>query len=363
MTTTTTLLVRQDQLGTTRIESRDDTPLAAGQVRVRVDSFALTSNNITYAAFGDAMNYWQFFPSGQAGWGIVPVWGFGTVVQSQHPGVAVGERLYGYWPMASFAVLQPDRLTTAGFSDAQPHRAALHAVYNQYQRTSTDPFYTADTEGVQSLLRPLFMTSWLIDDFLADNDFFGANVMLLSSASSKTAYGTAFQLIQRPGIEVVGLTSAGNRAFCESLGCYSRVLTYDELGNVPADAACVYVDFAGNADLRMRIHTRFANLKYSCSIGGTHVEQLGGAKNLPGPRATLFFAPAQVKKRQGDWGPGQLGQRLVQGWNAFRARVQDAQNPWLTVREHRGANEVERAYAQVLAGRGDPREGHILSLS
>src|SRR6185369_12489650 len=94
--TTHTLLVRQDQLGTTRIATRDATPLAAGQVRVRVDAFALTSNNITYAAFGDAMNYWQFFPTGEAGWGIVPVWGFGTTLQSLHPGVAVGERLYGY---------------------------------------------------------------------------------------------------------------------------------------------------------------------------------------------------------------------------------------------------------------------------
>ena len=359
----TTLLVRQDQLGTTRIATRDATPLAAGQVRVRVDSFALTSNNITYAAFGDAMNYWQFFPTGEAGWGIVPVWGFGTVLQSLHPGVAVGERLYGYWPMASEAVLQPDRVSPSGFSDAAPHRASLHALYNQYLRCNADPFYTAGTEDAQALLRPLFITSWLIDDFLADNDFFGARTMLLSSASSKTAYGTAFQLAQRRGIEVVGLTSAGNRAFCESLGCYSRVLAYEDLAQVPGDTACVYVDFAGNAGLRGQIHTRFANLKYSCSIGGTHVEQLGGAKDLPGPRPTLFFAPAQVKKRQGEWGAAELGKKLVQAWQAFRARACDPAAPWLTVEHHRGADAVQAAYAQVLAGRGDPRTGHVLSLA
>jgi hypothetical protein len=359
---TTTLLVRQDQLGTTRIDTRDAQPLADGQVRVRVDSFALTSNNITYAAFGDAMNYWQFFPTGEAGWGIVPVWGFATVLQSLHPGVAVGERLYGYWPMASEAVLQPDRVSTAGFSDAAPHRSALHAVYNQYLRCNADPFYTADTEDAQALLRPLFITSWLIDDFFADNDFFGANTALLSSASSKTAYGTAFQLIQRPGVEVVGLTSAGNKAFCESLGCYSRVLSYDELDQVAADAACVYVDFAGNADLRKQIHTRFSNLKYSCSIGGTHVEQLGGAKDLPGPRATLFFAPAQIKKRNAEWGAAELGKKLVTAWRAFSARATAAPQPWLNVQHHKGAQEVQRAYAQVLAGRGDPRVGHMLSL-
>ncbi len=130
-----------------------------------------------------------------------------------------------------------------------------------------------------------------------------------------------------------------------------------------ADTDCVYIDFAGNADLRRQVHTRFANLKYSCSIGGTHVEQLGGAKDLSGPRATLFFAPAQIKKRQGDWGPAELGKRLVTAWRAFSARAAASPEPWLTVQQHRGAHEVQRAYAQVLTGRGDPRMGHILSLS
>ncbi len=359
---TTTLLVRKNDLASTRLEPAEDTPLADGQVRMRVESFALTSNNITYAAFGDAMNYWQFFPTGEEGWGTIPVWGFGSVVQSLHPGVAVGERLYGYYPMASATVLTPARLNTSGFYDGAPHRRELHAVYNQYLRCSADPFYTPATEDTQALLRPLFITSFLIDDFLADNDFFGARTMLLSSASSKTAYGTAFQLAQRPGIEVIGLTSPANVGFCESLGCYSRVLTYDQLDQISADAACIYVDFAGNARLRHAIHSRFANLKYSCSIGGTHVAELGGARDLPGPRATLFFAPAQIKKRSADWGAEGLGQRLVQAWQAFSTRVAQAPSPWLVVLHHEGAEAVSASYQQVLAGQGDPRIGHILKL-
>lgn len=359
---TTTLLVRQDQLDHTRIETRDDPPLAEGQIRVRIDSFALTANNITYAAFGEAMDYWRFYPADAPGWGIIPAWGFGSVVQSLQPGVAVGEALYGYWPMASQAVLQPDRLSAAGFRDAAPHRAGLHAIYNHYLRCNADPVHQSGSEDLQALLRPLFTTSWLIDDLLADNDFFGARTVLLSSASSKTAYGTAFQLRQRPGIEVVGLTSPANRAFCQSLGCYSRVLAYDELEQLPADTACVYTDFAGNADLRRRVHTRFAHLKYSCAIGGTHVQQLGGARELPGPRATLFFAPAQAAKRQEEWGAAELRQRMLLAWQAFVEKVGDPAAPWLRVQHHRGAEAVEAAYAQMLAGRGDPREGHILSL-
>ncbi len=360
---TTTLLVRKNQLNETRLHTAEAAPLADGQIRIHVDSFALTSNNITYAAFGDAMNYWQFFPTAEDGWGSIPVWGFGTVLQSLHPGVAVGEKIYGYFPMASETVLSPARLDSSGFYDGAPHRRELHPVYNQYLRCNTDPFYTASTEAIQALLRPLFITSFLIDDFLADNDFFGAagGAMLLSSASSKTAYGTAFQLAQRPGIEVIGLTSPGNVAFCESLGCYSRVLTYDQLEQIALERACIYIDFAGNAKLRHAIHSRFANLKYSCAIGGTHVSELGGGKDLPGPRATLFFAPAQIKKRSSDWSREGLAQRLVEAWQAFSTRVSQGPTPWLLVQQHKGEPAVAAAYQQVLAGTGDPRTGHILA--
>ena len=358
----TQLLVRKDRLQDTVLQQQADTPLAPQQVRLRVERFAFTSNNITYAAFGDAMHYWDFYPTHQDGWGSIPVWGFGSVVQSLHPGVAVGELLYGYFPMASHAVLTPGRVVVAGFTDAVPHRASLPAVYNQYLRCASDPFYTPDSRDVQALLRPLFTTSWLIDDFLADNDFFGARTLILSSASSKTAYGTAFALAQRAGIEVVGLTSGGNTAFCESLGCYHRVVGYEQLDQIAPDAACVYVDFAGNAALRRAVHSRFPNLRYSCSIGGTHVAQLGSTKDLPGPKAVLFFAPSQIAKRQAEWGAGELQQRLVRGWRDFATKVADPQRPWLVVERHSGAEAVQAAYQQVLAGRGDPRLGHVLQL-
>jgi hypothetical protein len=283
--------------------------------------------------------------------------------------VAVGERLYGYFPMANSVDLTPAKVSAGSFFDAAPHRAQLHSVYNQLVRCAVDPFYTAESEDVQALLRPLFITSWLIDDYLADNDFFEATsdstqpgLMLLSSASSKTAYGTAFQLAQRKGIEVVGLTSPGNVAFCESLGCYHRVLTYDQLDLIAPDAPCIYVDFAGNAKFRQAVHTHCRSLKFSSSIGATHVSDMGGGKDLPGPKATLFFAPAQIKKRSSEWGAQVLGQRLVQSWHAFIATVTNPQAPWLRVEHHAGADAVQLAYQQVLGGKSDPRRGHILSL-
>ena len=354
-------LVRKDRLAATDLREMTDAPLADGQVRLAVDRFAFTANNVTYAATGDTLNYWAFFPAPE-GWGCIPVWGFATATESMHPQIAAGERIWGYYPMSTHVVLTPARVSLRGFLDGALHRKPLHDVYNQYTRCGVDPWHTEGWDDVEALLRPLFATSWLVDDFLADQAFFGADTMLLSSASSKTAYGTAVQLRRRAGIDVVGLTSTANRAFCESLGCYSRVLTYAQLDAIAADADCLYVDFAGSADLRSAIHARFANLKYDCAIGATHVDRRGGAKGLPGPRATFFFAPAQVAKRIGEWGQAALMDRIVADWKTFSRQVMSPPTPWLTIEHQRGPAAVQAIYARVLAGHGDPRVGHMLSL-
>jgi Protein of unknown function (DUF2855) len=362
--------VKKSQLAITRLHSAAKHALVAGEVRLSVNRFALTSNNITYAAFGDTMNYWQFFPTSEQdsadGWGIIPVWGFATVTESMHEGVAVGERFYGYYPMSTEIVMQPTKTSPRGFADGAAHRANLHAVYNQYVNCASDPFYdraNPGTEDIQALLRPLFITSWLIDDFFADNQFFGASAALLSSASSKTAYGTAHEMKKRGGVKVIGLTSASNKAFCESLGCYDHVITYDELSTLDVSSSLVYVDFAGNAALRRTIHAGFPNLKYSCSIGGTHVTDLGSAKDLAGVKPVLFFAPTQVKKRSEEWGGAEFGKRMVQAWMGFTKTVTESNPPWLQSQYQSGLAAVDRVYAQVLAGKGDARVGHMLTLS
>ena len=126
------LFTHKHALNESRLESADAAPQAApGEVVLRLDRFALTTNNITYAAFGDAMNYWQFFPTGDPGTGCIPVWGFASVVESHCPGVDVGERFYGYWPIGDDIVLHPEGVHPGGFTDGAEHRRALHAIYNQ----------------------------------------------------------------------------------------------------------------------------------------------------------------------------------------------------------------------------------------
>lgn len=368
MTTGERFLVRRDDLTQTRIEPLDaSVPLARGQVRCRIEQFAFTANNVTYAVFGDRLQYWQFFPT-QGDWGCVPVWGFAAVEASACNGIAAGERLYGYWPMATHAWLQPGVVGASGFSDTTPHRADLPAVYNRYLRTARAAGYDPGREGEYALLRPLFATAWLIDDFLHEAADFGARRVLLSSASSKTACATAFclQRRERRGTRIVGATSAARRDFVAALGVYDEVVAYEDVKTLPAAEATAYIDFSGDAALRRMVHEHWRNaLVLSSSIGATHHDALGSNKGLPGAQPQLFFAPAQMRSRSAPppqgIGSAALFEHIDQAWAAYIARVTDGAVPWLTIDRRHGTDAMRAAYLETLHGRGDASRGMVLS--
>jgi hypothetical protein len=247
----------------------DASTLPDDALLVKVTRFAFTANNITYAVMGDVLKYWQLFPAPE-GFGNIPVWGFGEVIASKHPGIAVGETLFGYFPMSTHLVIEAADVTKRGLRDAAAHRQGVAPVYNAYSRVSGDPAFVGGQGDYQALLRPLFTLSFLVDDFLGENDFYGAKSVLLSSASSKTAYGLA-HLVHARGIKVIGLTSAGNTDFVKSLGCYDDVVTYDRVNSLPADQGVAYVDMAGSSSLREQLHRHFGDqMKYSGRVGLTH---------------------------------------------------------------------------------------------
>ena len=360
---TTRLVVQRHDIRQTRWEDTAPPALEDGAVRMRIDLFALTSNNITYATLGDSLNYWQFFPTGDADTGCLPVWGFASVAESRCPGVDDGERFYGYFPVADEVILHPGPVDGGGFVDSAEHRRDRHPIYNRYVRCTADPGYAPEREAHQALLRPQFSTSFLLDDFLQDNQYFGADAVTLSSASSKTAYGTAFCLARRPGaVRTVGLTSAANLAFTRSLGTYDAVLTYDDIAELPQSAS-VYVDFSGSTAVRAAVHRRLGQrLTYDCAVGGTHWDALGRDDALPGPPPVLFFVPDWAAKRSREWGPTGLLERIAGAWIAFMAPVTRSEDPWLTVVTGHGPDAVDACYTALLDGTIPAREGHVLSV-
>lgn len=343
-------VIRQDLRQTRTIELPDpgDLSLSDGEAVIKVERFGLTANNITYGVAGDIIGYWKFFPS-EGDYGRIPVWGIGTVIDPGQTELKRGDEYYGYYPMASYLVVKPEHLTARGFTDGAEHRSALPPTYNQYSLMTAANGFDRQYDSHRMVYYPLFITGFVLDDYLFDNDFFNADKIILSSASSKTSFSLAFLLDRNRDRHVVGLTSAGNKAFVENMGIYDEVVTYDTIETMDASSKIAYVDMAGNRQVLEAIHNHFGdNVTCSCGVGITHWESRGGAEpsTMPGAKPTMFFAPTQIQKRHQEWGREKLQAEMQDAWAAFLESV----DGWVTINERKGASEMQETYQEVLNG-------------
>ena len=60
--------LKRSDLHESRFTHGDPPSPRGGEALLRIESFGLTSNNITYAVFGEAMSYWNFFPASDGDW-------------------------------------------------------------------------------------------------------------------------------------------------------------------------------------------------------------------------------------------------------------------------------------------------------
>ncbi len=341
----------------------DMATLRPGQIRLSVERFALTTNNISYAVAGDLLDYWGFFPAkvgaDEKRWGRIPVMGLGSVAESAHPDIAVGGRYFGFYPMATEVVIDATPLGK-GFQDSGAHRAQHAAIYTTFRDVSTDVMFRPEHADEYLLLWGMFMTSFLVDDYLADNGFHGATQTLVTSASSKTSISLAHCLANRSDHRSIGLTSARNRSFVEGLGLYDEVITYDEIDQLDPGTPSTMVDMAGSGSVRAAIHTHFADrLKISLTVGATHWEERGDAGSLPGPTPEFFFAPGQSAKRSAEWGAEELDARIARSFHGLL----DTTSRWLTVEHGSGAEGVASAYHSLLRGEANPNTGYVVSMN
>ena len=360
-----TLLVNKTDFGDVTVVNYDEGDLPDGQIRVDIGPFALTANNVTYMVTGDQIGYWSVFDptaydlTQDKGQGRMPVWGYGVVRESRFPGIAAGVEIYGFFPIAKSMDMQPGRLSKHGFTDLAEHRSGLHGLYSNYSFTAADPSYAVHKE-LQPVLRPLFTTSYLIDDFLADEAFFGAEQVLLLSASSKTALGTAYCLKARGELPVVGLTSEGNKEFVDGTQFYNDVFTYDTITDMNPDVKTVIVDMSGNMGVIRTLEDHFEeNLTYICRVGISHWQE--AAKAPPKRTATptaFFFAPDRAKKRINDWGQAGFAENLGARWIPFLESAKD----WLSIEKEVGVESVLENYKDLLNGQSGPSKGYLFTL-
>ena len=353
-----TVQVMRNNITETRLISGDLPALPENAIRLRVESFAVTANNVTYAVAGDAFGYWNFFP-GEDEWGVVPMWGHAVVEASNHPDITAGERVYGYLPMATHLDVLPVNLSASSFSDGAAHRQPMSPIYNQYSRLAADPEHDPTKEAQRMIFGPLFKTGFLIETMMRREGWFGAQAVILTSASSKTALALASVARDKsPQMERIGLTSAGNVDFVKATGLYDAVLAYGDVANLP-QVPSVSVDFAGSAAVLHAIHTALGDqLKYSCTVGATHVGAGFGRDNgsLPGPKPVLFFAPDHAVATIKELGPRGFGEAVAASWKIFLGETEGA----VSVDTRSGLAAAEQAFADTLKGIADPAVGIVI---
>ncbi len=349
----------------TRIHEEDlDKTLEPDEVLIKIEKVSFTANNITYCLAGDTIGYWSFFPTDE-GWGRMPGMGIGVVVESNSEQVKVGERLWGFYPFASHLKVKASKVNQFNFKNQLGGAKDVAPVYANYDRTGIVEAEDVETENLAMLLKGLFATAWLIEDFVRDNEHFGASQYLITSASSKTSIGLAHCIRAAGKTKAVAITSKSNRAFVDGLGCYDQVFAYEEVGGLDPSVASVVVDMAGSPKVLESIHKHFGEqIKYSSQVGITHQgdaftpEMVAMYQSLPGAKPTFFFAPAQIQKRNDEWGTGVVEGRIAEALLAFIAFYK----PQVTVHVLEGADKVQECYQLMLAGRAEPSEAYILSL-
>lgn len=367
-------------------------------VLLKVDRFGFSANNVTYQALGEASHfrYFEFHQTPEAEGvssqthGVTPVWGFGTIIKSTHPKIHPGERVYGYFAPARYILLQvsPD-VNKYSFFVHRPHLPLDRRPYNQITRCAEDPLYDSSptAEDLTMLYRPLFWTSFWCEDWLNSSNYKGGSTqILISSASSKTAFCLAYLIRKRNSLQgsstrrVIGLTSTKNLAFTKRLGLYNDAFDYESFdtslfGNL-ARGHWIYVDVTGNDALNARVRNHFrvcrdSELVACIALGLTNVSAStikpssanwgSGSEALQGddPKLEHFFMPEwfSIRKRQLSISAITLMQK-----EAWTRLMSDCGTWGVSLRRVCGPDQVKAAYEDIVRRGLAPEDAFVWSL-
>lgn len=360
-----TFQCQRDNFNQARLINTPTQTLQDDQIRLEVERFSFTANNISYAVLGDYLKYWSFFPAkDEAGndvsdeWGQIPVWGFATVTESNSDDVSVGERFFGYFPPSEECVMQPTNVANDGFIDGIEHRASLPSGYNVY-RSAAKTDEQLDNE--RSMLYPLFVTAYAIHDLLAERAWVDAEQVVVISASSKTSIGLAYAMQNNADSpKSIGLTSAHNVEQVKQLALYDTVISYDEINTIDPKLATTIVDMSGNRALLSELHQHFDDaMKLTLNVGLTHWDDMKNTAPINDDRSELFFAPSHIQSMMSRLGPQEFqaksGKFITE--SAIKTRS------WLNSKELNGLDELALTYSDVCSGSIDAGTGLIVKMT
>lgn len=335
--------------------------LEEGQVMVKIHKLALTSNSVSYVTAGKTgvMPFLDLYPAPD-GLAHILCWGYGDVVYSKHRDVKQGERLYGFFPTASHAILTVGKTKPTGFTDIRPGREVVAPFYSEFAFARKLPGYAPEFEETVMLFQPLFGTSFLLQSYCEDHEFFNADRIVISSASAKTSMGFGHLLKKNHGdhIRTIGLTSSRNKDFVDNLGCFDHILTYDELDKLESGGRALFFDVAGNRDIMMQVHRHLGEaIVYSGKVGQTHWDTGDeSTPDVPGAKQVFWSGPDQVMKLRERHGIAAMG-KMIQG---SMVEFLMTAHRWIEMVRAQGPDAIDARVKSMLDGKIEANEGIIL---
>lgn len=278
-----------DDPGTSRIIEDPAVP-GRGESVLRVHQFAMTSNNVSYVRAREQLGHGRAFPAAP-GWMRVPVWGEATVVDGVGDGVPDGTRVIGYFPMAGSVAMSLEPRAGGTLVETSARRAHLAPVYQHYRVVD------APTDGLEfATLHIEALASALVPDLVGA----GVDHVLISSAGSKTGQALAF-LLAREGVACTGLTRDRSAVGQDGLTLFE----YQELSSVAVPPGTVFLDLAGDPQLRARVVAQCGGaVAYMLALGGTRLTgsippQQTGTAAPPVRRYSAGPRLAEVERERG----------------------------------------------------------------
>lgn len=244
-------------------------------------------------------------------------------------------------------------------------------------------------EDLTMLYRPLFWTSFWCEDWLfsaTSPPYRSAKNILISSASSKTAFCLAYLVKQRLQkerglrVQVVGLTSKGNMTFTKGLGLYDVVYDYDSLASISLagheNGSWLYADVAGNDALNARVFAHFdARLVAGIALGLTNlspsapdasstkwVTNTFNGTSAPAPASAVreleqFFMPEWLTLRRHQLALDVITSLQAAAWTGLMRDCAE----WVKIGRVHGGYDVVEAYKRF-GKAGGPDIGWVWSL-
>jgi hypothetical protein len=345
--------------------------LDEGKVLMRVDKFGFSHMSLGYLMKGFTRTfagYHNFYKSSQGdNFYRSACWGYATVVESAHPKVAVGTRLYGLVPPSKYEVQ-----SVSGFikgSKGEPSIVEMemgeNVPYNMrrfqemevVEGNNDDPV----VEDWRIVVKEIYTMAFYMDEqLLVETGMI--NSVIISCASSKTALALAYCLRMREMRYVVGFTSKEHLDFVKSTGLYHDVFCYDDVDKLPTDHTVVYMDFKCDGELRQRITLKMGtNLMYNMVVGPAAFQKRQKDQIFEKRARQVLFDEATWRERRrmvAEVTKTGRNEKLKYSYKSFVERMKQ----YIKLRHTNGAGALTKMYDNVYSNTASPSEAFVCSL-